>query len=46
MNKHNIPCVDIIWMDLQGAELLALKGLGNKLSCVEYLYTEVSHKEM
>ena len=46
MNKHNIPCVDIIWMDLQGAELLALKGLGNKLSSVEYLYTEVSHKEM
>jgi len=46
MNKHNIPCVDIIWMDLQGAELLALKGLGNKLSSVEYLYTEVSHIEM
>jgi len=46
MNKYNIPCVDIIWMDLQGAELLALKGLGNKLSCVEYIYTEVSHKEM
>ena len=46
MNKHNIPCVDIIWMDLQGAELLALKGLGNKLSSVEHVYTEVSHKEM
>jgi len=46
MNEHNIPCVDIIWMDLQGAELLALKGLGNKLSSVEYVYTEVSHKEM
>ena len=25
---------------------LALKGLGNKLSSVEYIYTEVSHKEM
>lgn len=46
MNEHNIPCVDIIWMDLQGAELLALKGLGNKLSSVKYVYTEVSHKEM
>ena len=46
MNKHNIPCVDIIWMNLQGAELLALKGLGNKLSFVEYLYTEVSHREI
>ena len=46
MNKHNIHCVDIIWMDLQGAELLALKGLGDKLCCVEYIYTEVTHKEM
>lgn len=46
MNEYNIPYVDIIWMDLQGAELLALKGLGNKLSSVEYLYTEVSHKEI
>ena len=46
MNEYEIPCVDIIWMDLQGAELLALKGLGNKLSSVEYIHTEVSHKEM
>ena len=44
MNKHNIPFVDIIWMDLQGAELLALKGLGNKLSSVEYINTEACHK--
>ena len=46
MNQYNIPSVDIIWMDLQGAELLALKGLGDKLSSLEYLYTEVSHREM
>ena len=46
MKKHNIPSVDIIWMDLQGAELLALEGLGNYLSNVEYIYTEVSHKEI
>ena len=46
MNKYNIPHVDIIWMDLQGAELLALKGLGDKLKSVEYIYTEVSYKEM
>lgn len=46
MNEYEIPCVDIIWMDLQGAELLALRGLGNKLSSVEYIHTEVSHKEM
>jgi FkbM family methyltransferase len=46
MNKYIIPKVDIIWMDLQGAELLALKGLGNYLQNVKYIHTEVSHKEM
>jgi FkbM family methyltransferase len=46
MNKYIIPKVDIIWMNLQGAELLALKGLGNYLQNVKYIHTEVSHKEM
>jgi FkbM family methyltransferase len=46
MDKYCISKVDIIWMDLQGAELLALKGLGNHLQNVKYIYTEVSYKEM
>ncbi len=46
MNKYNIPNVDIIWMDLQGAELLAFKGLGKHLDNVQYIHTEVSHKEV
>lgn len=46
MDKYCIPKVDIIWMDLQGAELLALKGLGNYLDNVKYINTEVSYKEM
>lgn len=46
MKNYNIPNVDIIWMDLQGAELLALKGLGTYLDWVKYIHTEVSHKEM
>jgi FkbM family methyltransferase len=46
MEKYSIPNVDIIWMDLQGAELLALKGMGNHLKNVKYMHTEVSHKEM
>jgi FkbM family methyltransferase len=46
MNKYGISNVDIIWMNLQGAELLALKGLGNHLQNVKYIYTEVSYKEM
>jgi FkbM family methyltransferase len=46
MQKYNIPRVDIIWMDLQGAELLALKGLGSYLDNVKYIHTEASHREM
>ena len=46
MKKYNIANVDIIWMDLQGAELLALKGLGKNLMNVKYIHTEISHKEM
>ena len=46
MDKYDISKVDIIWMDLQGAELLALKGLGNHLQNVKYIHTEVSYKEM
>lgn len=44
MKIHNISKVDLIWMDLQGAELLALKGLGDFLRNVKYIHTEVSHK--
>jgi FkbM family methyltransferase len=40
MKNYGIPKVDIIWMDLQGAELLALKGLGSYLSNVMYIHTE------
>jgi FkbM family methyltransferase len=46
MDKYGISNVDIIWMDLQGAELLALKGLGNYLCDVKYIHTGVYHKEM
>jgi len=46
MNNNNIPRVDLIWMDLQGAELIALKGLGDYLDRVKCIYTEVSHKEI
>ena len=46
IDKYDISKVDIIWMDIQGAELLALKGLGNNLQNVKYIYTEVSHKEI
>ena len=46
MKINNILKVDIIWMDLQGAELLALKSLGEYFKSVKYINTEVSYKEM
>jgi FkbM family methyltransferase len=33
-------------LDIQGAELLALKGMGNLLENVDYIYTEVNEKEL
>jgi len=36
----------LIWMDLQGGELEALKGLGPLLQRVKMLYTEVEYKPM
>jgi len=40
----DIPVIDFIWMDLQGAELLALQSAGRLLDSVRYIYTEVSHR--
>lgn len=37
----NIDPPQIIWMDLQGAEFKALKGLGNLIDDVEFIWTEM-----
>lgn len=39
-----IDTIDVIWMDLQGAELLALGSGGDLLDKVRFIYTEVTHK--
>jgi FkbM family methyltransferase len=44
MKAFNIDHVDIVWMDLQGAELLALKSFGEYLHKIKYIHTEVSYK--
>jgi FkbM family methyltransferase len=44
MEIYNIDKVDMIWMDLQGAELLALESLDNHIENVKFIYTEVSYK--
>jgi FkbM family methyltransferase len=40
-NKFNL-----LILDLQGAELLALKGLGNFLNDFDFIYTEINEKEI
>jgi FkbM family methyltransferase len=39
--QHSIDRVDVIWMDLQGAELKALKSLGKLLETVKIIHTEL-----
>jgi FkbM family methyltransferase len=46
MKEHGISKVDYIWIDLQGAELIALRSMGNMISSVRFIHTEVSHKPM
>jgi len=46
LKKENTNEVDIIWMDLQGAELLALESLGDYIKNVKIIYTEVEINPM
>lgn len=42
MRQNNIDKVDMLCMDLQGVELQALQGIGNKIKDVSYIILEVS----
>lgn len=44
LKQHGVNSVDIIWMDLQGAELMAFQGLGDFINAVNYIHTEVCHR--
>ena len=46
LREHNIPSIDILWMDIQGAELKALKGLGRRISDVRIIQCEVEMIEI
>ena len=46
IEHENIPQVDLICMDVQGAALNVLKSLGNKLSEVKYIITEVEYNNI
>jgi len=41
-NDLNIENYDFVNIDIQGAELLAIKGFGNLIERVKYIYTEIN----
>lgn len=41
IEKQNIKNVDLIWMDVQGAEIEVLKSFENKINTVKAIHTEV-----
>jgi len=41
-----IPRIDLLWMDIQGAELAALKGLGARIADVSLIHAEVEFEEI
>ena len=41
---ENIPKIDLVWMDIQGAELLAFKGMAKTLAHVKAIHTEAGVK--
>ena len=44
--QHDIRTVDLLWMDIQGAELMALEGAGDRLEDVKLIHTEVEFVEI
>ena len=44
--KANIACFDLVWMDLQGAELLALRGMGDLIRTVRAMQLEITYREL
>lgn len=46
ITQNNIHKVDLVWMDLQGAEKLAIESFGKFIHNVDYIHTEVSFQEM
>jgi FkbM family methyltransferase len=43
---HPITSINMLNLDIQGAELKALKGAGGWLKNIKYIYTEVNEKEL
>lgn len=46
LNRNNISEISLLWMDIQGAEKMALEGLGDRLQDVKLIHLEVEFKEV
>ena len=46
ISEEKIEEIDIMWMDVQGAELMALRGLENQISKIKLLHVEVEFFEI
>lgn len=46
MNDEQLGQMDLLWMDLQGAELMALEGLEERIHDVKLIHTEVEFMEI
>ena len=46
MRERSIESIDLLWMDVQGAELLVLEGLGERIRDVAMIHTEVEFFEI
>jgi len=44
--QQGIQAADLLWMDIQGAELMALEGAGDRLKDVKLIHTEVEFIEI
>ncbi|WP_198146755.1 FkbM family methyltransferase [Methanosarcina vacuolata] len=46
IKENSIDTIDLMWMDIQGAELLALKGLGDRIQQLKLVYLEIEFFEI
>jgi len=46
MKENSFKNVDLLWMDIQGAELMALKSFGKNLKNIKIIHTEVEFMQI
>jgi FkbM family methyltransferase len=44
LKENNIEQVDVLWMDTQGIELMALRGMGDHLKKVKFIHCEAAER--